>query len=174
MLYRPGLRDEAPPRGGRRPGEARRASASCASCIDAIAALDGQAGERRRERRLRPGPPAHRPQRQRAGRPPAASWKSWPLAAKQPVIRQIGYRLADQRRRQRRQGLGAGGQRRQVARRTFVSAMPLIPDPGVRASPVRRVEPLLDGLPAPLARRQHGQGHARPVTSASSCPARGR
>jgi putative heme-binding domain-containing protein len=72
------------------------------------------------------------------------------LEAKQPVFRQIGFvSLINVD--------GDVGRAWSLAMRTartledFVSAMPLVSDPGVRASLYEKVQPLLDGLPAALA-----------------------
>ena len=62
-----------------------------------------------------------------------------------------------------------------TALQDLVNAMPLIRDPGQRASLYPRVEPLLDGLPKELAAGSgKPQGGARALRAASSCPARKR
>ena len=99
--------------------------------------------------------------------------RSWPRVraeleklateAKLPVIRQLGFVVADRGRRQRRPGLDARQPSRSRALHDLLDAMPLIRDPGLRASLYPKVEPLLDGLPPALAAGASGKGVARPL-----------
>ena len=77
MLDRPGLLDEDRREAVRRLAELDNKT-ELTVIIETIHALDAEAGQGRRERRLRPGAPAHRPQRRPNWPPPGPSWKSWP------------------------------------------------------------------------------------------------
>ena len=81
--------------------------------------------------------------------PSAASSSGWRPRRDLPVIRQLGYVALIAADGSRGQGLGAGARGRSSALRDLLGAMPLIRDPGLRASLYPKVEPLLH---APAAR----------------------